>query len=501
MCGIVWVSLSDSNNVGNHDLLWTTIELLQWNKHRGQKWYGISVATVDGEIRQHKFSDIYDPNVRDKFADIIDRIVSVEWHARYPTSWWGVEDNSLESNQPHYLSDNKHSFAFNWNIANASEIAIELEKTSDVRFTRPIFDTRVLQQMMNQMILEEGENDMRRILERVNDQIDGACNIAIMERSGSLNLAKDRWGFRPLSFTKTWELFKFSSESSALFKTWERSEDITFVKTWESVIHKPDVARIYHSDMELKEEINKSRCFFETVYFADPETKLWWEASSAHRYRLWQILARNDNNLFTREDTLVIDVPSSSRDSARWYAGSKLKLFDTAITKDPDQDGQRSFTATDKERQQILEDKYIFNPLLKDKIKWKKIVLVDDSVVRGSTLKFLVEKIREFYEPSEIHLRIPSPPIVAPCYYAINLKKPSELLARKFFQNPNEPEPKELDELAEFLWADSIRYMDVDGLIEAINQDVNDMCLWCVTWNFPTPKWKKIFAQQLKDWE
>jgi len=123
----------------------------------------------------------------------------------------------------------------------------------------------------------------------------------------------------------------------------------------------------------------------------------------------------------------------------------------------------------------------------------------DDSIVRGTTLEFLIKKIKEFYEPSEVHIRIPSPPIVWPCYYAINLKHPNELVARRFFQDPNNPKDHELLEMAEHLWGDSLRYVNKEQLIDSLRVDVKDMCLWCITWKYPTPKWRQIFKAQLNE--
>jgi amidophosphoribosyltransferase len=147
----------------------------------------------------------------------------------------------------------------------------------------------------------------------------------------------------------------------------------------------------------------------------------------------------------------------------------------------------------------ILKEKYLFNPDLKLLLRWKKMVIVDDSVVRWTTLEFLIQAIEEFYEPSEIHVRIPSPPIIWPCYYAINLKHPSELIARRFFIDPQNPTDKELERLANTFWAGSINYLKVSQLLDALKLPDNEMCTWCVTGNYPTLKWKEIFQQQLQE--
>lgn len=250
--------------------------------------------------------------------------------------------------------------------------------------------------------------------------------------------------------------------------------------------------------MDLDVPTDRKRCFFETVYFADSKTRLWGQPSTNHRYRLGQELALHDRNSFSREDSIVIDVPSSSLYSAKGYA-EKLDLvhISSAITKNPG--SQRTFISDEDTRSKKIKEKYIFNPNLKHLIQGKKCIIIDDSIVRGSTLEYLVNCLHEFYEPSEIHIRIPSPPIVGPCYYAINLKHPSELLARKFFHTPDEPTVEEFENLAAYLKVASIQYVTIEQMIRALRVDVKDMCLGCITGTYPTPCGQEKFKQQLKE--
>jgi len=497
MCGIVWIF--DLERKGDKDLPRIALDLLRGNRNRGQEWYGLSVITETEKILTYKFQDINDPNIYEALSDIKDKIIWIIWHARYPTSWW--KDMSHEDIQPFsmWVPEHDFTFAFNGNIANAEDIAERIEATQWDVFPRPILDTKVLQHMILDPICN-GESDTKKVLEWVNEEIDGACNIVLAWKKWDFTIAKDRWWFRPLSYAHVWGLFTFSSESDALFRIGIDEPDMKFLKTGQAVKFDSITGKIDSSLMQLESPRQKSRCFFETVYFANRKTKLWWEASSNHRYRVWQNLAKNDYNTFSREDTVVIDVPESSRDCAEGFADHlNLPLFSTALTKNPLFNKRSFIWATKEDRLKILENKYIFNPDLKPFIKGKKLALVDDSIVRGSTLEFLIEKLQVFYEPSEIHIRIPSPPIIAPCYYAINLKHPKELLARKFFEDPCNPQIQELDTLAEHLKANTIRYIDIEGLIDALRVDVKEMCLACVTWQFPTPKGREIFAEQLQE--
>jgi len=505
MCWIVWIF--DLNRNSDRDLPKEILKLLKGNKNRGQEWYGISVLTEAGDINTYKFQDIYDTRIYEALSDTKDKIIWIIWHARYPTSWWKSQWD--EYIQPFDMKelDSKMAFAFNGNIANADDLGEEMNRKKFSKiFSGDILDTKVLEKM----ILDEvanGERNTSRISENIHNQIDGSCNMILMSWDGDFTLSKDRWWFRPLSIVehevrtreKTERMVYFSSESSALVDLWFNDNDIKGINTWESIKYNPKSKELIKSKMDLDLPLDKSRCFFETVYFADRNSRIWWEASNTHRYRLGQTLAKNDHNYFHRDDSIVVDVPASSRDTAEWFAKElDLPLFSTAITKNPLFDKRAFIWANPEERKKILESKYIFNPDLKPLIKWKKIVLVDDSIVRGSTLDFLINKIKEFYEPSEVHIRIPSPPIIGPCYYAINLKNPNELIARKFFKDPNQPEHDELEKLATHLWGDSLRFINKEELIDSLRVDVKDMCLWCITWKYPTPKWRQIFKDQIK---
>lgn len=498
MCGIVWVF--DLDRTWELDLPKTALDLLKWNKNRGQEWYGVSLLDTTGKIQTYKFQDIYDSNVLQGMEDISAQVVGIIGHARYPTSWW--ENSWDEYIQPFSVQnrDKWFAFAFNGNIVNAEQLAEWIEEWTSLKFPRPILDTRVLQEMILKEI-ESWEWDTKRILENINNVIDGQCNIALMAQDGSFTLAKDRWGFRPISYhhnRDTW-VFMFSSESRALFKVGCNESDIRHLNTGETVQYNARSRKLMPGQqMNLDVPNDKSRCFFETVYFADSKTTLWGQPSNNHRYRLGQELAQWDIWTFSRDDTIVIDVPASSKNSAEWYA-EKLDLIHigSAITKNPH--SQRTFIADEKTREEKIREKYIFNPELKPLIEWKKLVLIDDSIVRGSTLEYLIQALKDFYNPSEIHIRIPSPPIIGPCYYAINLKHPHELLAREFFQDATSPTQEEFDSLAEHLGSESIKYVTKEQMIQALRVDIKDMCLGCITGKYPTPCGQAKFEKQLQE--
>ncbi len=526
MCGIFWVF--DLGRNSNRDLIDDTLKLLHGNKNRGQEWYGLSVLT-EGKITTYKFRESSEIDIFEEISkvlgDINEKIFWIIGHAWYPTSGskWGDDYDSI---QPYGLDTwyeeeqswlikvrvlaSGHSFAFNGNIANAKDIALEnYSKQYSPDVLETLLDTRVLQTMILDGV-SQGK-DTSQVSVDVHNQIDGACNMILMDDNGSFTLSKDRWWFRPLSYAEhvvEWEneerLLYFSSESSALFDLgFDYGEQIKRVNTGEEVKFNPQSWNLIHGLMDLDTPIQKSRCFFETVYFSDRRSQLFGQMSSAQRSRLGQRLAQYDHNIFKNDkDVVVLPIPESSQDSGQWYANELcLKLFNTAITKNPEFDKRSFLWANREERLKILKKKYLFNPSLKPLLKWKKMVIVDDSIVRGTTLEFLVQEIQEFYEPSEIHIRIPSPQIIWPCYYAINLKHPWELVTRKYFDNPKQPTHEELDILAKHFGSESIRYLAVDEMMSALRVASDDMCTWCVTWDYPTKKGQEIFQIQLHELE
>ena len=275
---------------------------------------------------------------------------------------------------------------------------------------------------------------------------------------------------------------------------WDHQE---FLDTGDYVEINPNTKKVLKWSQRFENGINKSRCFFETVYFADPNTQLWWTPSNLHRYRLWQwLVSEEDKEQFHFDNCYVVDVPSSSTDSARWYADTvEAHQLSWAIMKRPW--AVRTFIWEDGERKKIIEYKYIFNPKIRSLIEWKKLVLVDDSIVRWPTMEYLVKRIKEEYNPSEIHIRIPSPPIQSPCFYGINLKSIDELIVRKFFQDLDHPTKAEIENLATHFWVDSLKYLCIEKMIYALRVDVKDMCLACINSKYPSVGWQEKYEEQV----
>ena len=489
MCWIIWAYSLDWKSSNLWEL---AINLLRWNRNRWQDGYWISVLS-DWDIQTFKFNDL-NKDIQLAIEKISWKIVWIIWHARYPTSWW--TDTSKEYVQPFEVKHLKLwiAFAFNWNIVNAEELAIEIEQSEWIQIKRPILDTNVLKYMILSKV-KSWEGDLNKILEYINDKIDWACNIVLLSKDWGFAFSKDRWWFRPLSWEVTNWVLMFSSESSALFKVWWNNKP-KFFSAWELVYVNWSWDKVKQRKLILNKPVRKASCFFESVYFADSKTFLWWTPSNLHRYRLWCELANNETGDFTIEDTVVIDIPSSSLYSAQWFSDTlDLKLLSGIITKNPE--SWRTFIEGSSTREEKIKQKYIFNPNLKRFIEWKKVILIDDSIVRWSTMEYLVQAFKEFYNPAEVHLRIPSSAVTSPCYYWINVPDIGELIVRKYFKDVNNPTESELLKLANSFWADSLRYLSIDWLINAIKVETSKLCLGCINSKYPTKCWQAEYDRQL----
>lgn len=490
MCGVVGVFSLEGQNA---DIPQKLEALLRHSRNRWQKWYGVAVLSEWKLIRHVSAELSWVSEALKKYKWKTELIIG---HARYPTSWgdeWGDAKLQPFEVKSESLSETGHSFAFNGNIVNADIIAEGLKKEWFVFEHTPILDTEVLKFMILKKV-REGVTDLKEILEYIHNKIDGCCNIILINKEWDMAVAKDKWGFRPLEYGVKDGLLFVASESTALMKI--GCEKVDHISGWEILlINKGDAAHRIER-MKIEEPVTKQRCFFEAVYFADPRTLLWWEAASAYRYRFWQVLAEQDLGRFDPENTIIVDIPASSEDAAKWYADKIGIERVQAIIKKPQ--SKRTFIDDPATRKDKVKEKYVFNPELKPFLKWKKVVLMDDSIVRWTTLEHLVQAFKKFYEPSEIHVRIPSPPVIAPCFYGMNMAEVETLKATKYFKDIKNPTEAELRTLWKSFWATSLRYLTPPSLVSALKMHVNHICLACVTAQYPTPCGQATYDKQIE---
>jgi amidophosphoribosyltransferase len=312
-------------------------------------------------------------------------------------------------------------------------------------------------------------DDLEHALVKVLPSVEGAFSFVLLDADRLIGV-RDPNGFRPLclgrleatdEFEQGWVL---ASESPAL--------DVigaTFIRELEPgemvVIDGKEV----RSEQPFPEErLDPKLCIFEFVYFARPDSKLYGNEVHGARRRMGQLLATQA----PVAADLVMGVPDSGVPAAEGYALSSGIPYGQGLVKNR-YIGRTFIAPTQAERANGVRRK--LNPL-RENITGKRLIVVDDSIVRGTTTRAMVTMLRES-GATEVHLRISSPPFRWPCYYGIDTPDRNELLASI----------KTLDEIVEFLDVDSLEYLTLDHLVRAVDAPGAGFCDACLTGNYPVP--------------
>jgi len=231
-----------------------------------------------------------------------------------------------------------------------------------------------------------------------------------------------------------------------------------------------------------------SQCIFEYVYFSRPDSKIFGENVDKIRRNLGKRLAKEhpvDEIIEKRPSGLkpiIISVPDSSNTAALGYAQASQKAgfqckFEIGLIRNH-YVGRTFISPGQKSREQKVRTK--FNPV-RGVIEGRSVIIVDDSIVRGTTSRLLVDMIREC-NPAEIHFLVSSPPIISPCYYGMDFPDPEELMANRF--------ERDINKMANEIGVDSLRYLSPDGLVAAVkeaNEGTHGYCTACFTKEYPVP--------------
>ncbi len=418
-------------------------------QHRGQESAGIAVA--DGEtLTVYKdlglVAQVFDePTLAGLHGDL------AIGHTRYSTTG----SNRWENSQPVYRSVGRNAIALahNGNLTNTVELASEVGQV--VATT----DSELMAQAIAERMTTAGE-DLPDALTAVLPGLRGAFTLAVMDKDRLVGV-RDPLGFRPLclgSFDGGWVL---ASESAALDII--GAGFVRDVEPGEMVIIDGDGV---HSSRPFA-PTDPRLCLFEFVYFARPDSKLYGETVHGARRRMGRALATQA----PAQADIVVPVPESGIPAAQGYA---------EVTGIPYSDGlvkNRYVGRTFIEPAQSMRDRGIrmkLNPL-PDALDGRRVVLVDDSIVRGSTTRQLVQMVRDA-GAIEVHLRISSPPYRWPCHYGMDTGDRSTLLAAD----------RTVQEVADFLDVDSLAYLELDALRDATGVPDAGFCTACLSGDYPT---------------
>jgi len=450
-CGVVGVALDD--RAAARPLYYSLYAL----QHRGQESAGI--VTHDG-FQQHDHvamglvGDAFDP-------DDIESLNGAAGigHVRYPTA--GSVDKSCA--QPFTVSFKSGSLALshNGNLVNADEIRDELAGLGHA-FTSD-GDTEVIAHDLARNLLEE---DLVRAVKRTMGRIHGSYSLTIMHDDTVLGV-RDPEGNRPLCIGELDDGYVLASESAAIDTLDGRL--VRDVKPGELVVLDEDGSDF--ESYQLVERDNTAHCFFEHVYFARPDSKI----DDSLVYDVRRELGRHLWAESGIETDVVLPVPDSGRAFASGYAeAADEDGADTEFAEGLMKNryvGRTFIMPTQDERERAVRLK--LNPI-KSMVQGKTVTLIDDSIVRGTTSTQLVALLKDC-GAEEVHMRIGAPPIVAPCYMGIDMATREELIAAD----------KITDEIRATIEADSLSYLSIDAVANALDSAKADLCLGCVTGEYP----------------
>ncbi|RLF44135.1 MAG: amidophosphoribosyltransferase, partial [Thermoplasmata archaeon] len=320
------------------------------------------------------------------------------------------------------------------------------------------------------------EKSVEKAVKYAMKKIEGSYSFTLMLNDRVFGL-RDPLGIKPLCLGKIDKGYVIASESVAIDVL--GGEFIRDIEPGELIEITPDGYKSY----KLMEEKHKAHCFFEYVYFARADSFIDGIEVYKARERLGRVLAEEH----PVEADYVVPIPDSGR--AHAYGFSKASGIPVAEGLMKNRYIARTFILpTQKIRERLVQLK--LNPV-KSIVEGKRIVIVDDSIVRGTTMRKIVGLLRR-HGAKEVHVRIASPPIIAPCYFGIDMTTREQLIASG----------RSVEEIREKIGADSLGYISIEGLVKALDIDKNDLCLGCVTGEYPIRlKGEKYrFQESLEKW-
>jgi amidophosphoribosyltransferase len=425
-------------------------------QHRGQESAGI--ATADGQRLANikgmgLVSEIFTDDVLQKLPGHM-----AIGHTRYSTTG----DSALLNAQPIRVDSTKGliAIAHNGNLVNLGNLRTRLERAG------AYFQTTSDSEIIVQLIAHSQAATLVDAIAGSLAQLEGAFSIVMMTRD-RIFAARDPRGFRPLSMGRMknpdgGDTIVFASESCAFDLL--RAEFIRDVHPGELIMVSEDGV----TSRQFASGIPQSSCIFEHVYFARPDSRIFGRWVQESRDQMGRQLARES----AVPADLVVPVPDSGVTAALGYAEEAGLPFRFGLIRN------HYVGRTFIEPEQRVRDfgvRLKLNPV-HNLLAGKRVVLIDDSIIRGTTSRKIVRMVRGA-GAIEVHLRISCPPTVSPCFYGVDTPRKSELIAAN----------NSIEEIRRFIEADSLAYLSLDGLLKACDSgEGNKYCTACYTGNYPT---------------
>lgn len=411
-------------------------------------------------------------------------------HVRYATC--GAEDrNYAQPFERHHLEKRKwFAFGFNGQLANFQELKGKLLSEADHHLAREN-DTEIIMHEISRELSGDRRPRLVDVMRAVSRRFDGAYSIIFLNAQGDLLAARDPLGIKPLCYAKEGNLFAAASESVPLLNLGFRPENIHSLPPGMAIT-------ITNGQFDIERFADKqspAHCYFEWIYFANVASTLDDRSVYLSRTMLGEELARlerEDGRVPIDEDTIVVPVPDTSKAAADAMAHRLGVPAREGLIRN--RYSGRTFIEG-AGRVKKAETKY--TPL-REVLQGKRVFLVEDSIVRSTTMRVLLSRIRDLGGAKEIHVRVACPPIVAPCFYGIDMSTVDELFAPKILRG-RELNDEVQAEMAAALGCDSLRYLPVESIARAINKPGSELCQACITGKYPTEHGQRLYQIALEN--
>ncbi|MGM0507377.1 MAG: amidophosphoribosyltransferase [Bacteroidota bacterium] len=455
-------------------------------QHRGQESAGIVSSWYDSEKKRAMM-----PAHRD-FGLVLNvfgnqRIFKRELkgrtaigHNRYSTSGSSRNPANIQPFRVHYSKGNL-AIGHNGNLTNARQLRERF--TEEGVLFQSTSDTELI---LHLIARSPKPTQMEQIMDALL-QIEGAYCLVLLT-DDKLIAVRDPNGFRPLALGKIDDSYVVASETCAFDII--NADYVRDIEPGEVLVIDRKATEGEPTSLSLDRMTGtaSSQCIFEYVYFSRPDSRIFGENVDKIRRNLGKYLAKEHplDEILDYPDPnfkpIIISVPDSSNTAALGYAHESQKngvdcKYDIGLIRNH-YVGRTFISPGQKSREQKVRTK--FN-IVRGVLEGRSVIIVDDSVVRGTTSRHLVNMIRQA-NPKEIHFLVSSPPITHPCYYGMDFPDPEELMANRY--------GKDIEEMARAIGVDSLRYLSAEGLVEAVkesNDSEHDYCTACFTGNYPVP--------------
>ncbi|MFC1703296.1 amidophosphoribosyltransferase [Candidatus Omnitrophota bacterium] len=419
-------------------------------QHRGEEACGI-VSSDRTEFHMHKAMGLVNDVFNERILAQLKGEIAVG-HTRYSTTGSSLVKNA----QPLFVDyhDGSLAIAHNGNLVNSLDLRKKLEEKGS------IFQTSCDSEIIIHLMAKVKSKDIVEKLSKALKSVHGAYSLILMTRNQLIGV-RDPLGFRPLCLGKLGDSYCIASETCA-FDLIE-AEYIREIEPGEIVVI--DEQGISSSRFSAPKKHN-AFCIFEHIYFARPDSIIFGETVHLVRQRLGEQLAKEH----PVDADLVVPVPDSGTSAALGYSHASGIPLEWGIVRN------HYVGRTFIQPHQYIRDlgvKVKFN-LMKDVIRDKRVVIVDDSIVRGTTSKKRVSQFRQA-GAKEVHMRISCPPHKFSCFYGIDFHTQKELIAWKY----------KLEEIQKFLEVDSLGYLSLEGMLKAVSLPKNNYCVACFTGKYP----------------